>query len=380
VLCTTSSNSRSLLVGKATNCLLYRMVNMSNPSQGAEVLIVFSLAWLSAWRMWMLKPTIVEQPGGIDLRAFICAHNCLVVDFNFADDRKQFELVFEHEWYKLNDLYPSRANHDIVMQRLKGRYVTQPVVCEPCRLERRTQFDEITIRLHFLLQEDLDSQTGLPITAGEYENYLSVRVLLRSVLVDLDDSPDTHEEMPLQPEGVRRSSRARKPAGSSLGTWKQKARRSPMEMPVRKAQTLKDIRMEVETRTKTPVIYQRVFFKGREIEDAAETIESIGITQGEALQVYEMKVDEDSDVDMSILHDHIPSHRSRSTSQKNKPKSNGRAEGFGGTALSGLDAMPSTSHEQQLAEIATALPGRCRACTFENDAFARVCDMCEAPL
>lgn len=67
--------------------------------------------------------------------------------------------------------YRSKGALEVAVTQLPGgRYATRPSVCEPCRDERRRDFDEISINLHFLIQEDMDPDTGLPKTASEWQN------------------------------------------------------------------------------------------------------------------------------------------------------------------------------------------------------------------
>lgn len=148
---------------------------------------------------------------------------------------------------------------------------------------------------------------------------------------------------------------------------------------MRRLETLKDIRILVQELTKTPTIYQRFFFKNREIDDSAETVESMGITQGEALQVLLLDIPDEDDVDITSFDDVPATSRSR-TASKDKPKSNGRPEGFGGTALSGLDATSDqarVAREREEAEIRKALPGRCSRCTYQNNPGLKKCEMCD---
>lgn len=193
---------------------------------------------------------------------------------------------------------------------------------------------------------------------------------------------------------MRRSTRTRRPPGSSLNDKTKAVRRKPDSIPVKKLEKLKDIRIAIEDLTKIPTLYQRVFFKGREIEDSAETVESIGITEGEALQILLCDVPNEDDVDVSLLDDVVPVTRSRTTTKDN-PKSNGRAEGFAGTALSGFDALPRESSEERQAreakeameaqekeeaEMQKAIRGCCRHCTYLNKPDALECEMCENDL
>ncbi|KAL7004407.1 hypothetical protein EMMF5_006026 [Cystobasidiomycetes sp. EMM_F5] len=142
------------------------------------------------------------------------------------------------------------------------------------------------------------------------------------------------------------------------------------KLEVKKDTTLKDIRLEVCEITRIPVIYQKVFYRGREIEDAAETVESIGITEHETLYVVKFEA-HDQDIDISTLRDVDPA-KSRKSGDKSRSRS--RSEGFGGTGLLGAESsLDEINRQIQLAESREV---SCQHCTLRNPAGAVVCDAC----
>lgn len=180
-------------------------------------------------------------------------------------------------------------------------------------------------------------------------------------------------------QGTRRSTRARRQPGQAPSTSKKNRNRPPKMIVVQKLETLKDIRILIQDFTGVPTIYQRFFCKNREIEDSAQTIETIGITQGESLQVLLLDIPDEKDVDIASFDDNIPTFSKSRVTSKDKPKSNGRPEGFGGTALSGIDSRNDearAAREREEAEVLAAIPGRCGICTFLNDPKAKTCEMC----
>lgn len=113
-----------------------------------------------------------EKPHSIDLRPFLCTHELLTYDFNYREERKPFEFLYESEWDALMTYYRSKRKKEIIMKRnQKGRFETEPAVCRPCRTARRADFDEVTIRLQFLIQEDINEVTGLPKTASRLSQH-----------------------------------------------------------------------------------------------------------------------------------------------------------------------------------------------------------------
>lgn len=122
-------------------------------------------AWVSTWRAWLKKPTTTERPRSIDLRPFLCEHIRLTYDLNFEDDRRALVFVSEDEWHALIATYKTKGGFQIGIRKVsKSRYETTPSVCDQCRMQRRSAFVEIEINLKFLIEEDMDPDTGLPKT------------------------------------------------------------------------------------------------------------------------------------------------------------------------------------------------------------------------
>lgn len=186
-------------------------------------------------------------------------------------------------------------------------------------------------------------------------------------------------------------------------------RRLPGSLTLKKEDTLKDIRMAIAENYRIQIMLQRIWYKGREIEDSSESVESMGITEHETLQVLEVSADEP--LDMS---------RTRGGKKAKSGKSNGRMEGFAGTGLHSFEADTQAAielslrdaeaespnakrdrtssdsedykhkrrktggEEEEDRELAMALlrsspPWNCSECTFENDVKSSVCNVCMTP-
>lgn len=173
--------------------------------------------------------------------------------------------------------------------------------------------------------------------------------------------------------GRRRSGRQKKPPGSSL-PWMQRERRQPVNIDIKRNHTLKDIRVKIEDRTGIQVLYQRVFFNRREIEDSQETVETIGITEGESLLVLEVKQDI---IDMDEVAKEVVS---RAMSRFKSESESRRSEGFSGTGLLGNDTLDEDDSMQDINDpeenLNRAMPGTCPACTFQNQPTAKECEIC----
>lgn len=263
-------------------------------------------------------------------------------------------------------------------------------------MHRRSQFQEIQIKLVFVLSSDLDKDGKPPSDTAKLE-----RLAAKSQPVLAPGAPT-----------LRRSTRANlgQKGGHDDASTVAK-RRLPGDLLLKKADTLKDIRVMIEKRYNIPIMLQKIWFNGRDIEDSSETVESIGITEHETLHVLE--VSRDDPVDFSDT-------RSK---RKNKSKSNGRVEGFAGTGLHGFEADtqaaialslqppggesstsassrqsrersdPSARPTHSAREVATqeardremaiglseSSIWRCRECTFDNAAANTACELCDTP-
>ena len=111
------------------------------------------------------------------------------------------------------------------------------------------------------------------------------------------------------------------------------------------------------------VISQRLFHRGRELNDSSATTLSLGILSNDLLDLKE------ESEDITILTD------SDGDAPSGKKK---RAEGeaFGGTLLGGSSYSSAPSSSQSLAPLGIACP----ACTYENGAAAVECAMHGTPL
>lgn len=133
-------------------------------------------------------------------------------------------------------------------------------------------------------------------------------------------------------------------------------RRRPTTMELRSDDTLRTIRIRIAEAHKMPIMVQRIWYNGREIDNADETVQSIGIVEGETLQVIECS-NEMNPVDLCATDEEDrgiitvgtragSNGRQGGTGSKSnrRAKRNGRLEGFGGTGLQGFDG--SDDHDE----------------------------------
>jgi ubiquitin carboxyl-terminal hydrolase 48 len=112
-----------------------------------------------------------------------------------------------------------------------------------------------------------------------------------------------------------------------------------------------------------PTIYQRLFFKGKELTDNSETVSSLGILANDSLDLREEKENDDT-----LNLDTNPFGRD--------PPEEGRA--FGGTILSGVTQRANTSKEANhlSSPKERTMSNHCPVCTFINSDDLTFCTMC----
>ena len=263
-------------------------------------------------------------------------------------------------------------------------------------LRSRSNFTETEVKLVFILPSDLDDD-GQP---------KDTETLSRMTSAARSATPEA--------VGLRRSGRSNKGRTGVQEDAKTVAkRRNPGSVMLDRTDTYKDIRLKISEDYKIPVMLQRIWYKGREIEDASETVESIGIIEGEVLYVLEVPRDDPTDFSSDAK-----------GKKSDKSKASRRVEGFAGTGLYGFDAdteaaiarsiestdddgvksesnkrardeedglngavngkrRKSTEKDQDDPELAAALamslPWACEACTVENESGTSMCHLCETP-
>ena len=114
-----------------------------------------------------------------------------------------------------------------------------------------------------------------------------------------------------------------------------------------------------------PVISQRLFYRGHELNDSSATMLSLGILSNDLLDLKE------ESEDITILTD---SDCEAPCGINGKKRTEGEA--FGGTLLGSYSYSSAPSSSQSLAPLVIA----CSACTYENGAADVECAMCGTPL
>ncbi|TBU50715.1 cysteine proteinase [Dichomitus squalens] len=299
--------------------------------------------FVRAWRQWVMRPGEVSRPETVDNSSFVCEHGQLAFNPNVPGDMDtSMAIVRLSDWSALKELYS--AGPLIAIENTGGKYIHDLPVCLDCRLKRRTSFEmtEVTIRV-------LGPSDPTP-TPQNYSDEPLPHSPTKPVQTTL------HKYGKRQNEGSRKSKRIRQVREYG------KRRR----ITITKAMSVKELRVMLSDELGIPVISQRLFYRGHELNDSSATMLSLGILSNDLLDLKE------ESEDITILTD---SDNEAPTGENGKKK---RTEGqaFGGTLLGGNSLSSAPSSSQSLAPLSTACP----ACTYENGAADVACVMCETPL
>ncbi|KAI0664864.1 cysteine proteinase [Cubamyces menziesii] len=297
--------------------------------------------FVRSWRQWLMRPSEVSRPDSIDNSQFICEHGLLAFDPNVAGDIDSSTTIIKRsDWDALEQLYSGGPL--IAIENAGGKYTHELAVCADCRLQRRTSFDmtEITIRV-------LGPNDPIP-------------------------TPQTYNQEPIQPSKPVQTTLTTYSKRQNEGHRKSKRIRQVKEygkrrkITITKAMSVKELKIMLNDELGIPVISQRLFYRGQELDDSSATMLSLGILSNDTLDLKEENEDIDllSDTDVEI-------------DGPRKKRVEGQA--FGGTLLLGGGSSfgpsvpPSSSPD-------TGGPVACPACTYENTPGDVACAMCETSL
>ncbi|KAM5535206.1 hypothetical protein V8D89_011142 [Ganoderma adspersum] len=304
---------------------------------------IVSSQFVRSWRQWVLRPGEVSRPETVDNSTFICEHGLLAFDPNVAGDLDtSMTIVKRNDWNALEELYS--AGPLIAIENTNGKYLHELGVCSDCRLKRRTSFDMTEITLRVLGPSD---PTPTP------QNY-SDELPSRSPAKPVQSTLTTYSKR--QNEGSRKSKRIRQ--------VREYGKRR--KITITKGMSVKELKVMLNDELGIPVISQRLFYRGRELNDSSATMLSLGILSNDLLDLKE------ESEDITILTD----SDGEAPSGTNGKKKRTEGEAFGGTLLGGYSYSSAPSSSQSLAPLAIACP----ACTYENGAADVECAMCGTPL
>ncbi|KAI0670438.1 cysteine proteinase [Trametes maxima] len=303
--------------------------------------------FVRSWRQWVMRPGDVPRPATVDNSQFICAHGLLAFNPNESGDLDSSMTVIKRsDWDVLADLYPGGPL--IAVENSGGKYTHERQVCADCRFRRRTTFDmtEITIRV-------LGPNDPAP-------------------------TPQTYNEEPAQPAKPAQSTQTTLLTYSKRQTeGYRKSRRirqvrehgKRRKVTITKATTVKDLKVMLDGELAIPVISQRLFHRGHELDDSSATMLSLGILSNDLLDLKQV------DEDVILLSDTDVEGDSRNTGSKKRTE----GQAFDGTLLGGGSSFgPSSVPPSSSPSVAG--PIACPACTYENEPAELACAMCETRL
>ncbi|KAI0780996.1 cysteine proteinase, partial [Trametes elegans] len=321
--------------------------------------------FVRSWRQWIMRPSEVARPEALDNSPFVCEHGLLAFDPNESEDiDASMSIIKRSDWEALTELYS--VGPLIAIENTGGRYTHELAVCADCRLRRRTSFDMTDLTIRVLGSND---PTPTPETYSE-EPVQATKPVQTTLL--------TYSKR--QNEGQRKSKRIRQ--------VREHGKRR--KITITKAMTVKDLKVmvrrvasrlrhahrlsltcpaQLNDELSIPVISQRLFYRGRELDDSSATMLSLGILSNDLLDLKEENEDINMLSDTDIEVDGV------STGPKKK-RTEGQA--FGGTLLGGGSSfsIPPSSVRPSSSPAAVG-PVACPACTYENGPADLACAMCE---
>ncbi|KZV97028.1 cysteine proteinase [Exidia glandulosa HHB12029] len=325
----------------------------SFPKVADEPHVMVPAAFMRAWYQWLRKPAEHPRPASVDCEALVCQHGQLTVDPNKRGDRSTLRFIREEDYERLLELRDGAGGPKVVV---RGVGVSTPYriesswdVCDDCRTERLSNYEHGDIVVSILAENE-----PLP-TPEAFE-------------LELADSPP--------PPGPK------KQAGTitrySLRGKPRRSKRKEISITVQRHNLVKTIKTEIFQECKIPSGRQRLFLRGRELDDGS-TVSEARILPGDIVELYEIRFDTSSS----------------STSRKD--------EGFSGTLLSGGAAKapvcppaPSVTDvssspiipygtvvlEVPSSPLAPPAPSQvaCPMCTLLNETTNVTCEVCNAKL
>ncbi|TFK92421.1 cysteine proteinase [Polyporus arcularius HHB13444] len=297
--------------------------------------------FVRSWRQWLMRPSEVPRPETLDNSQFMCEHGRLAFDPNISGDLDaSMTIIKRNDWDALEELYSGGPL--IAIENTDGKWLHELDVCRDCRLKRRTSFDmtEITVRV-------LGPGDPVPTPQTYIEELPQPVQQGQTTLM-------TYSKR--QTEGSRKSKRIRQ--------VREYGKRR--KISITKAMSVKDLKIMLNDQFGVPVISQRLFYRGHELDDSSATMLSLGILSNDLLDLKE------ENEDLIILSD--TDVESGPVNGAKRKRTEGQA--FGGTLLGGSSFTSAPSSSQ----LEIALSNACPACTYENGAADTACAMCDTPL
>ncbi|KAH8926999.1 hypothetical protein BT69DRAFT_891570 [Atractiella rhizophila] len=333
--------------------------------------------FVQTWKEWVQRPASRKRPEGIDLHDVLCEHGNLSLDLNKSWDEKDAPTVVEKVvWDEFSRCYIGSAPV-IVKKATDGALLSVPPQCTSGCIEAAlTNFSSTKLKVR-LLYSSFDPDNDFPkldlsyVSCHATTNGTNGHADHDTATIPSSGSgseeplwptslPTTSEngakrKTPDSPSLTRRSKRLKVSNGLGGNGTKDLIRKAKV-MEVSKEDSLKDIKVKISELFNVPTIYQRVFLRCKELEDNEATVDELGITYEDKLDVMEVEVDEEEALS------------GRASKGRKGGKKKEEKEGFGGTGLWGYEFKESVE---------------CPQCTLINmvqRGEAATCEACEGPL
>ncbi|KAF9475859.1 cysteine proteinase [Pholiota conissans] len=292
-------------------------------------------SFIKKWNRWITNPCASNpRPDSVDNGPFFCDHNLLGFDPNCPSDIDSTITIIQlDQWDTLGMIYS--AGPLISLTKKIGEegdgYDHEIAVCVDCRFKRKYEWDSTDVVLR-LCNRDHCKKDSAPPRRGQI-TYAHINE-------------------------ARQSKRLRQ----------NKDRNERRTFRINRTTTVKALKMMANQEFGIPTICQRLFYRGKELDDNAETFSKFKFLANDVIELREAE-------DVQEVHG--------SDSDEPRP-SKKRREGpaFGGTLLGNVDSSWSSSPEPAPLSTPPSLPSEekaCIACTFSNNLQALSCEMCDTP-
>ncbi|THH10686.1 hypothetical protein EW145_g1149 [Phellinidium pouzarii] len=302
--------------------------------------------FIHEWRAWLIKPGEVQRPAAIDNSYLICEHGKLIVDLSDGTDfDDELAIVSRTEWDLLQNLYnaaPLIAVSCVSEHTEDGgerKKITNDLsCCFECRTRNKLNFVSTSLIIILLKPTEVIPQASAASSC-------------QPVHSDIPSYSFSNESI-------------RTPSDETLTT-------SYGKTNVLKKWTIKDVKISISKVFKIPTISQRLYYRGKELEDNTETVANLQIFERDTLYLKEIVED------MIILDSDLEDSGTGS-----KKRTEGDA--FKGTLLSGISSpLPSGESEKIADSSRSSSPSTekpCPTCTYLNDFDASMCKVCDNPV
>ncbi|GAA6061840.1 hypothetical protein JCM10212_000757 [Sporobolomyces blumeae] len=304
--------------------------------------------WVRGWGAWarVKKTPAPPRPDSLSNAALMCRHGLLCLDLaNEIESSRSIQVATQDEWKYLKEAYDAGPEVRLWCERGDLGPSSHPPVCDECLAERRRNFETTNLWIKVLQDGDFDPSgrrlaASDPSTSPQPSTSTSTSTA-SSGSTRRPSSPVAPFRPPRQGSivqygsagGPRKSARvANKPELMS--------KRELKHVEMAKGDRIRDLKVKIQEATRIPIMTQRLFYLGHELDRADATAASVGLLGDATLEVYEVKVDLSTLDDVEVLSGQgraVENGCGLDGDRSTRSKKRARVEGFGGTGLFGYD-------------------------------------------